>query len=155
MHINVSQAFAHQTIIFNKLHHFFMLPRDGLGKRLEISEDFISVMEIAARQFADDEGNGVDAPPKPMCQPRPFWLSSPRRRGIISKSLSVPPRGRPYHGDGGPLDLHDNQGLRNRQGPGSRPVLPKWPGLRPVFLREATRSGVALGPLGRQPIKNL
>lgn len=54
MHINVPQPLAHQAIIVDELHHFFRTGLDGLGKRLEMEEEFSPVLKMAAGQFADD-----------------------------------------------------------------------------------------------------
>lgn len=55
MHINVSETMSGQPMIFDEPHHLFMLRLSGEGERLKQGEDFRPVLEMSAREFADDE----------------------------------------------------------------------------------------------------
>src|SRR3989339_2277034 len=55
MHIDIPEPFPHEAIVFNKLHYFFMLRPDCLGKPLQKGDNLRPVTEITARQFTDNE----------------------------------------------------------------------------------------------------
>ena len=55
MHINVSEAFPHQTILLDKVQNPFMLSKMSRGECVKQSKHFDPVFEISAGKFADNK----------------------------------------------------------------------------------------------------
>ncbi len=55
MDVYVTESLAHQAVLLYELQDLLVFGLGSQGKKLQKREDFLSVLEIAAGQFADNE----------------------------------------------------------------------------------------------------